>query len=426
MIREISIRNFKSVEDLTVPLGRITVLIGENGSGKSNILEAIALLGAAAADKLDNEFLVSRGIRVAEQSLMLSAFPTNGETTQRRENKVRLAAKSTAGKTFSLSLSPEDCRWNTLPRFSLKVSKEVEEKDPEHPDKTLPIIDTPEKLLALGKPRLEETNQGLRIVLGPIDLEADIPDEIVQKATQMLQQHLNELFSKDAHEVEKQELHCGRFLIYAPENSALRKFEEEGQILPVGIRGEGLFKALQSLAGPQNTERLDALKASLELVGWFFDFALPKNLAPGENRLQIFDRYLGPEIPFDQRSANEGFLFLLFYFTIFLHEATPTFFAIDNIDATLNPKLCAEMMRRLCELAQKYNKQVILTTHNPAVLDGLNLSDDEQRLYAVSRNEHGRTKLRRIGPPKLRQGQMPAKLSDAFMHGLIGGLPKNF
>ena len=109
-----------------------------------------------------------------------------------------------------------------------------------------------------------------------------------------------------------------------------------------------------------------------------------------------------------------------------MSKATPQFFAIDNIDAALNPKLCGELMRRLCELAEKYDKQVILTTHNPAILDGLNLSNDEQRLYAVYRNDQGHTKARRIQAPKVRSGVTPTKLSDAFMHGLIGGLPKNF
>ena len=41
-----------------------------NGSGKSNILEAIALGSAAAQYKLDNEFLISRGIRVTETRFM--------------------------------------------------------------------------------------------------------------------------------------------------------------------------------------------------------------------------------------------------------------------------------------------------------------------------------------------------------------------
>jgi AAA15 family ATPase/GTPase len=64
MIREIRIENYKSIQKLKLELGRVTVLIGENGCGKSNILEAIALSAAAACDRLDNEFLAPRGIRV--------------------------------------------------------------------------------------------------------------------------------------------------------------------------------------------------------------------------------------------------------------------------------------------------------------------------------------------------------------------------
>src|SRR5690606_23056286 len=44
------------------------------GCGKSNILEAIAFGAAANADKLDFEFLGSRGIRVPNPQFMYSAF----------------------------------------------------------------------------------------------------------------------------------------------------------------------------------------------------------------------------------------------------------------------------------------------------------------------------------------------------------------
>jgi AAA15 family ATPase/GTPase len=74
MIREIRIENYKSIQKLKLSLGRVTVFIGENGCGKSNILEAIALASAAANNKLDNEFLFSRGIRVANSQFMRSAF----------------------------------------------------------------------------------------------------------------------------------------------------------------------------------------------------------------------------------------------------------------------------------------------------------------------------------------------------------------
>lgn len=128
----------------------------------------------------------------------------------------------------------------------------------------------------------------------------------------------------------------------------------------------------------------------------------------------------------DQRSANEGFLFLLFYFALFISPDTPAFFAIDNVDASLNPKLCSELLKEIAALAEKHKKQAILTTHNPAVLDGLDLNDDEQRLLVVHRNRQGHTRVRRVHPPKPLEGQAPMKLSEAFLRGYIGGLPKNF
>lgn len=78
-VNRVHIKNFKSIVDLSLDLAPVNVFIGENGSGKSNILEALAFAGAAAANKLDNEFLVSRGIRVTDPRFMRSAFAETSE-----------------------------------------------------------------------------------------------------------------------------------------------------------------------------------------------------------------------------------------------------------------------------------------------------------------------------------------------------------
>ena len=44
MFKRLAIKNFKSIIDLTIELGRVNVFIGANGIGKSNVLEAIARL----------------------------------------------------------------------------------------------------------------------------------------------------------------------------------------------------------------------------------------------------------------------------------------------------------------------------------------------------------------------------------------------
>jgi AAA15 family ATPase/GTPase len=388
MLQEVRIENYKSIQKLKLELGRVTVLIGENGCGKSNILEAIALASAAADDKLDNEFLASRGIRVTEPQLMRSGFE--------KENLVkdiRIELGGNDKQQFSFVLQ------NGNSPYSQWVSKNF-------------FGDTETFLKNAVKTVIQKYGGEEKLRY------------IVEEETELSKQQLSK-FIKDI-ELFIPILYLHKFIIYSPENQALRTFEKEGQIQPLGMNGEGLFKLLKVLSS-DNQEQLNEIKKKLKLIDWFQDFEASPNLSNIQNSLQIKDRYLDPDLAyFDQRSSNEGFLFLLFYFALFISELTPNFFAIDNIDASLNPRLCRRLIEELVELAKKNDKQVILTTHNPAVLDGLDLDDDEQRLFVISRNQLGYTKARRILNPEPLDGQEPVDLSEAFLRGYIGGLPKNF
>ena len=186
-----------------------------------------------------------------------------------------------------------------------------------------------------------------------------------------------------------------------------------------------MFKHIVDIRKKQ-PELLEKIGDKLRLIGWFQGFEVPKDLMFTERRINIKDKYLQELDFFDQRSANEGFLFLLFYFTLFISPFTPKFFAIDNIDNALNPKLCAELTKQLAILAKENDKQAILTTHNPAILDGLDLTDDSQRLFTIYRNADGHTVAKRIKAPKKIKGVEPIRLSEAYIRGYLGGLPQNF
>lgn len=60
-IKELEIKNFKSIRHLKLSCGKINVLIGKPNVGKSNILEAISLLGAGYSSNENN--LLSEFIR---------------------------------------------------------------------------------------------------------------------------------------------------------------------------------------------------------------------------------------------------------------------------------------------------------------------------------------------------------------------------
>ena len=403
MIGEVRIENYKSIQKLKLELGRVTVLIGENGCGKSNILEAIALASAAANDKLDNEFLAARGIRVTEPQLMRSAFE---KETLVKDIKIEL--RGNEGKPFSCILQNDNYPYSQWVSTDSVVDPKT---SPENLDKLIIKLLNEERGITedsmLSKPTsMKQLNKSQQQVV-----------RIRKKLTNSIRRRWIRMNYLD------------NFLIYSPENSALRTFEREGQIQPLGINGEGLFKLINflNLNLDKNQDKVHEIKEKLRLIDWFKDFEVPQNISAMQNSIQIKDRYLDIDLTsFDQRSSNEGFLFLLFYFTLFISDLTPKFFAIDNIDASLNPRLCRRLIQELVELAKKHDKQVIFTTHNPAVLDGLDLDDDEQRLLVISRNQLGYTKARRILKPKPLEGQEPVKLSEAFLRGYIGGLPKNF
>ena len=77
--------------------------------------------------------------------------------------------------------------------------------------------------------------------------------------------------------------------------------------------------------------------------------------------------------------------------------------------------------------ARNRARQALVTTHNPAALDGLNLHDDDQRLFVVYRDDDGHTQARRIRvkPDESVEG-LKLKLSELWMRGMLGGIPTHF
>ena len=142
------------------------------------------------------------------------------------------------------------------------------------------------------------------------------------------------------------------------------------------------------------------------------------------SRIAIGDRYVRTRgLLLDDSAVNEGFLYVLFYLTIFCSSKTPAIFGIENIDTALNPRLCEVLVKQLISLSKKYEKQVIVTTHNPAILDGLNLDDSSQSLLIVRRNADGHTLVDNYQKPQI-TSEKHIRLSEAFMRGHIGALPK--
>lgn len=350
MIRSFSVKGYKSLLDHTIELGRVNVLIGENGSGKTNLLEALAMASAALDNKLDNEGLFSKGVRVAKPSLTVSSFGGN---------------KSPKEIQFSISFGEaQPVRVAVVPKGANGAG-------------------------SAWSPRVNDA------VMGIHDLVA--------------------------------------FVIYNASTLALRGLTNVSKREPVGIYGEDLDVLLSSFKSRTFNDILRRAK----VISWLDRIVLDpldqlkhQGYKPGrsDSRLYFRDRYMQKKNNlFSVENANEGILHILFYLALFASDATPNVFGIDNIETALNPQLCRGLMTQIAELAKAHDKQALITTHNPAVLDGLNLHDDEQRLFVVSRNDDGHTVTNRIKlKPKPKDAEQRYKLSELWMRGLLGGIPEGF
>lgn len=384
MIDKIQIKNFKSIVDLTLELGKFNVIIGANGCGKTNILEAITFASAASQSKLDVESLVNRDIRIPDSRFMFNAFD---DTEQDKSPfiTINVVSKSKMNTNIVIGYAEKVKEWVNLADFTdkLRIQKVLESLE-SHTGKTIDI---------LHDDNIDITN-----------FDKKNP-ELFKALYDML--------------IDKPEL--SSFITYRPTEGNLRK-NPETRMFPFGTKGEGLLKYFKEL-GQESSDLFAEINNGLHLLDWFDNFSIPDDLLSNEYALSIGDKYLKESMHmFDQRSTNEGFLYLLFYITLFNSKDTPNFFAIDNIEISFNPKLCTKLTEYLVESSVKNDKQVILTTHSPYVLDGLDLSNDYVRLFVARRNIDGHTQLERIC---YREGRNML-LSELWMSGLIGGLPDNF
>lgn len=351
MFDKIEIKGFKSIVNDTIELGRVNVFIGENGCGKSNILEAFAYLSSEGQPiEIKQSLLSEKGVRLAKPSLVHSSFKDFNQT--------------------ELVLS-------IFINLNLKLELHLEATD-------------------------EETFKEWSQVANPKQLEEINP--------------------------------MTNYKIFCLNTPALRGLTGLSKSQPLGIYGESLDVLLANL----DKNETEQLKSYSYMIDWLDEYLIDVHdmmklqhfkLNLGQSRLYFSDKYMakGNNV-FSIENANEGILHVLFYLALMISKKTPKFFAIDNIESCLNPHLARHITREICKLAKENDKQLLITTHNPAILDGLNLRDDEIRLFEVSRNRNGHTVTRRIKvkPDHQDSEGRSLKLSELWTRGYLGAISENF
>ena len=395
IIDNITIKGFKSIQDQTISLGQMNVLIGTNGAGKSNFLEALAMLSSSAEGGIDYQKLSRKGARLSSHEIFRSAF----------KNKTRR-------DTFKLNVGMNEYEY----KMRINATNDFSYSSETFTKSNNKIAGRSNRGATLHNKSINKLAQN-KSILGILQSFDNSYNPIIDSL-------------KD-------------FAIYSPSTPILRGVAEDKTFHePLGLYGGGLAKALVNIIDSTNKNGKE-LKRFFKLLDWFQSIGVTSNINPNvvpeQNLLgNIVVRYRDEFMKknFNELYAydvSEGALYILFVLILLIHEDSPDIFALDNIDSTLNPGLIKQLMIHITEILSEHpEKQIFLTTHNPTTLDAIDLFNNNHRLFVVSRSETGQTELKRIEPPEnttkeeWEQKYFGLKLSEIWLSGAIGGMPKGF
>ncbi|AUX37639.1 MULTISPECIES: AAA family ATPase [Sorangium] len=371
MLQKVRIRGFKTIVDVTLELGQFNVFIGPNGAGKTNLLEGIALLGAAAQGQVEPDALNARGVRVTrtQQRTLL-------RTSERRRTK--LIIEAWAEGAFYEARLQEPKTWSWSWNFAR------------------------ERLMEKG----EELAARERSV-GRLALHRKTGDVVALKPE---------------HDRGIAPLVCAAHG-GGPLSTLLRALDLFAIYSPHGSSPESMKGVLLECAPELQRERIVWRRIVDEvrrLAEWAEDVS--------DEGVSFADRHLRRDARWiSTGAADDGTRLILYTLMLLLLPEGPSVLALENADHALSPRLALRVAERVQHilLNEPGRPQLLTITQRPEVLDALELGDDRVRLFIVHRNKGGATAVDRVGytDALARCTERGMALSRLWLSGALGGMP---
>jgi len=349
--------DFKSFEDASIDLldKRFTVLIGKNGSGKSNAIEGVELLAQIAHGRPLHEITdIGRGTNGFQVRGGLPACPRTG--------------KSTFGLEFSFNVTIPN-KWTRPLRYQVFVEPLPEPHIREERlqlgtwnyfDAPFQDQGTSRGLLSASygipsKPYVTQLLPADRSVLSRYEALTGSPPELKEAmaTVEAIRRHLRSSF------------------VFDPQPKLMRAYERIGNRV-LSRDGANLSAVLYALHQGAEEERqvlariLNRVQQLPEEPFQAFDFvATPLN----DVIFGIRETKDGPLV--DARLLSDGTLRCLAVLTALETTSENSRVIIEEFDNGLHPSRVNVLTQAIAEICERRKLNVLCTTHNPATLDGL-------------------------------------------------------
>jgi predicted ATPase len=375
-IERLAVKGFRSLADVVWEPGKLNVLIGPNGGGKTNLLKVVRLLKASAAGQLGKFVQREGGMQVmvwdgsARQiqiecrnrfieecgtySLVLLKDPASPASYYiEREQLVASERLSADTQLLMRNLSGAFVQTDSGERADIKIQAREGET-------TLWALQGPIGPSALAN--WFSMNLLLASIHGIVDLRPSREPRVVA-------------------------------------------FEET-----IDDNGENFIPALHHAYNSSRDFKRDInLGMSAAFGSEFVEIVFP---AAADQRIQLRVRWKSLEHDPSAASLSDGTLRFMFLVTVLANPKRPEFIAIEEPETGLHPSMLPIVADFAAEAAER--SQIVFTTHSPAFLDAIGKHNPT---ITVVEARDGKTQLRNVSGNELEYWLKRFTLGDIYQSG---------
>lgn len=363
MLTSINLENFKSYRQAMLPLSSLTVLIGANASGKSNVIEGMRLMSwLAQGQRLTAiQYAVQSGDRVVRGTVDDLAY-------QR-------------GELFGLGVKTSASEWNWL---TMRLSRRADglhivAETLTREGATVPLYTLDQPSTGQGtdagvaynnfakgpnKPHMTCTDQAgiFTQLTSPASFEAGhkLSRERIPPVTKQLEKWLAAMLFLD------------------PVPAQMRSYAFPSDAILQG-NGRNVSAVLFNLWGRDEQAGIEPFASHRAAILSFIQSLPEQDIAGvsfleeprGGVMLKLTETFGGQAKEYDASLLSDGTLRVLAIAAAMLSATSGSLVVIEEIDNGVHPSRAHHLLQQIQRIAKERSLRVLLSTHNPAMLDAL-------------------------------------------------------
>ena len=341
MITKLKTVNFKALHNTEIKFCDFTVLIGNNASGKSSVIQAIDFLITSCKAEF-SAFLEQRDLEASDILSLLS---------ENISNKISFYSEWNIWQ-------PE----GTPLRLSWEMEVEVMETDEIHlihevitdlgNEKTLLSFDSTRKPYCLTVTEADRQ-------------EINYPSLSLKSSSIYLVLRNDDNDMKDLPKLTA----FKNFLVFSYSYDLLSpekmRQSSRGQVKFIGTSGKDLSAYIKGMTPETKESLLSKLRTLLDNT---VTDIKTKTVNPGWNKVETMEHYGNRRITVSARNMSDGMLRLIAIITISEYKS-PSLMLMDELENGINTRYANQLVDLLRETCKKNHQQIIVSTHSTVFLD---------------------------------------------------------